>query len=694
MRGIDDKLGQSVKSAQLLLPENFHHRGMLEEGISSELDEKNIAFLSRAAKTMGIKYFYTMIKEDEKVVFVSSSATDAELIHPEKRTNYGDVYSSASKVLLDAFDSGLVAYEDSKDKWGHFHSVLVPMRGEDGMVYVAGADIEIDWLDHELHDILLHGLLDMFFSLLLLIPFVLVYAKQNKQNKRDMENAFLKHTKELKQLQYALDSHSIVAITNPKGTITCVNKMFEEVSGYARDEVIGQDHRIINSGNHDRNFWKEMYQTITKGRIWRGDVLNKAKDGTLYCLKTSIVPFLDDQGKHESYIAIRTDITDLKDYQELILKKEELVQTLLESVTEGIYGMDSLGICTFANKALLQILGYDREEEVVGKNVHELIHYARLDGTPYPSDECKIYKSSRNRASIDVDDEVYWKRDGTRVEVEYWSYPKLHNDEYDGAVVRFMDITQQNALKAEYHKQEQMLMQQSRLAQMGEMISMIAHQWRQPLGAISSTVVNLKFKIELESFDLQTPEGIDAMNRFFIENLNDIESYVGNLSSTIDDFRNFYSSDKKMASTSFRTVVERALKIVRTSMEINNIELIEDYEDESIFDMYDNEILQVVLNVLKNAQDNFKEKATNSPQIKIIAKKNALLICDNGGGIPKEILDKIFDPYFSTKNEKNGTGLGLYMSKTIIEEHHQGILAAHNQNGGVSFKIQLKDNHA
>jgi len=128
---------------------------------------------------------------------------------------------------------------------------------------------------------------------------------------------------------------------------------------------------------------------------------------------------------------------------------------------------------------------------------------------------------------------------------------------------------------------------------------------------------------------------------------------------------------------------------MRNSLKLDNIKLIEEYGDNTKLSMIDNEVIQVILNIVKNAQDNFAEKKIKKPHIKITSQDNTLYICDNGGGIPTNIIEKIFDPYFSTKHEKNGTGLGLYMSKTIIEDHHKGMLNAYNQDDGVCFSITL-----
>ena len=250
-------------------------------------------------------------------------------------------------------------------------------------------------------------------------------------------------------------------------------------------------------------------------------------------------------------------------------------------------------------------------------------------------------------------------------------------------------------LRDNLQKKDQQLFNQSRQAQMGEMISMIAHQWRQPLGAISSTVVNLQMKLELEAFDLNTKEGAQESKEYFTQRLSNVENYVQNLTTTIDDFRNFYKPNKKSVVTTLEHVVEKALSIVEKSLEVQGTKLILDAQSKKELKLYENEMMQVILNILKNAQDNFIDKKIKNPEIKIKIIENSIIICDNGGGIPEDIIENIFDPYFSTKDDKNGTGLGLYMSKTIVEEHHNGKISVENKNeiegtgAGACFIIEL-----
>ena len=249
-------------------------------------------------------------------------------------------------------------------------------------------------------------------------------------------------------------------------------------------------------------------------------------------------------------------------------------------------------------------------------------------------------------------------------------------------------------IEIEKNKQKQKIMEtQSRFAAMGEMISMIAHQWRQPLASIGTASYNLKHKILSEKFDLKTEQGRIEQTSFFNKKLEEIEFYVQNLTATIDDFRNFYKSDKVLVQTDINTPIENSLKIMQKDLESNNIKIKLDLQSKTLIKIYENEISHVIINILKNAQDKFLDKKLNNTHIEIatqdIDKGIKLDIYDNGGGIENENIDMIFEPYFSTKKDKNGTGIGLYMSKIIIENNHKGKISVSNDRDGVCFSIIL-----
>jgi C4-dicarboxylate-specific signal transduction histidine kinase len=214
---------------------------------------------------------------------------------------------------------------------------------------------------------------------------------------------------------------------------------------------------------------------------------------------------------------------------------------------------------------------------------------------------------------------------------------------------------------------------------MGEMLSMIAHQWRQPLSAISAASGSITLKAKMNKLDKETA----------IKLSSNITNYSQHLSTTIDDFKNFFKETKIKEQITFEDALKQTLDIVQVSLKNSNIEVVTKYNSDALLFTHVNELKHVILNIIKNAEDALLEKEIKDPKIVCETYDNSLSISDNAGGIPTKIMEKIFEPYFSTKKKKDGTGLGLYMSKTIIEEHCEGSLHVTNTDDGAKFTITI-----
>jgi signal transduction histidine kinase len=237
--------------------------------------------------------------------------------------------------------------------------------------------------------------------------------------------------------------------------------------------------------------------------------------------------------------------------------------------------------------------------------------------------------------------------------------------------------------EVEKNKKNQMLiLQQNRLALMGEMISMIAHQWRQPLNRIAILLETLNLKYNSNKLDQEN------MSKIYKE----LKNYIGYLSSTIDDFRNFFAKDEEAREFFIKEAILKTIALINPTFESHNIKIHTDIKNDKI-KSYQNALMQALINILNNA----KEALKNSPQKDIFIKaykkeKDAVIeIEDTGGGIDEKIMDKIFDPYFSTKEEKNGSGLGLYISKMLVLKQLKGSILVENTDKGAKFTIIVPD---
>ena len=237
---------------------------------------------------------------------------------------------------------------------------------------------------------------------------------------------------------------------------------------------------------------------------------------------------------------------------------------------------------------------------------------------------------------------------------------------------------------AERTKQEQLLIQQSKLAAMGNMIGNIAHQWRQPLGEINAILMHIGVRYSFKDFD----------EDFLTQKINACNKITSYMSNTISDFQNFFKPSKSKVVFEVNDACERASAILQASLKFHLIRFHFEQSEPSAILGYPNEFAQAILNILSNAKDVLIDRQVQDPFIRMSVKHGKtytlIKIEDNGGGIAPEYVERIFEPYFTTKHAKQGTGIGLYMTKMIIENNMNGIIVVHNTPSGVLFTIKLK----
>ncbi len=371
---------------------------------------------------------------------------------------------------------------------------------------------------------------------------------------------------------------------------------------------------------------------------------------------------------------------------------------LLSSMGEGVFGIDREGRCTFINDTALSILGYT-QNEVLGFDTHALFHHHAYVNGPIPKEECTIHRAIAAGESRSVE-EWFIRKDGRFFPALVSIAPiRTEEGETEGGVVVFQDITKrkedENAIRRlnetleervreEVDKSRQkdlLLIQQSRLASMGEMIHNIAHQWRQPLNTLAVILANIEDDYKYNEL---TAESLSRA-------VTKTKKILSQMSQTIDDFRDFFRSDKEATPFDVADVIEEALIIIDASLSNNNITLVKQYSRPLPCYGYPNQFSQAVLNLLTNAKEAIRERRESGGEIRIEAYRDAhglvVRISDDAGGFDPAVLPRIFDPYFTTKD--SGTGIGLYMARMIIERNHNGTITADNTPKGARITITI-----
>jgi len=476
----------------------------------------------------------------------------------------------------------------------------------------------------------------------------------------------------------AMDEHAIVSIADPAGRILSINKKFCDISQYSEAELIGQNHRILNSAYHPREFFTDMWRTIAGGKVWHGNICNKRKDGSHYWVASTIVPFLNEAGKPYQYVSMRTDITQLMEAEQQLADQASHSRAIMDNMSGGVVTIDDTGIITSFNLAAAAMFGY-ANNEVVGRNVSILI--------PNPQREAhdsyiQAYQTSGVAQILGIHREVEARRkDGSLFPINLVVSEITHNKRptYVGLI---QDITE--------HKRAEALLIAARdeanraNAAKSAFLSSMSHELRTPMNAI------LGFS-QLMSYD----PSLSDEHKSYVGEVIKAGDHLLILINEVLDLSRIESGtlDLSIVPVDVCAVVEESLSLVATLAAKRNIKISHRGLPGTTVRADSTRFTQALLNLLSNAIKYNREGGSVTLSVDPQgAERVRILVTDTGPGIPAERMQELFQP-FSRLGAENGaiegTGIGLTITRRIVEMMGGEVGAESEAGVGSTFWIEL-----
>jgi PAS domain S-box-containing protein len=494
--------------------------------------------------------------------------------------------------------------------------------------------------------------------------------------------------KELADQKFALDQHAIVATTDVQGTITYVNDKFCAISKYSRDELLGQNHRILNSHHHPAEFFKQMYHTIASGKVWHGELKNKAKDGSIYWVDTTIVPFMSGEGKPRQYVAIRADITERKRAEQAVSQSQSRLNGVIESATDAILTIDSRHRVILFNAAAEKMFGCPAAE-ALGQSVERFLperfraqhgqHIRRFGQTGV---------TNRSMGALGA----LWavRANGEEFQIEA-SISQVQAGAEKLFTVILRDVTQQKAAEREIHRLNEEL--ESRVVQRTAQLEAankeleaftysVSHDLRAPLRHIAGFS-----KILEEEFNAVLPPEAQR----YVERIQQGTHRMGSLVDELLNLTRVGRQSLTIQVTGLDTIVKDVVALLEPEQEGRKVEWkIADLP----FVECDPTLLRLVFqNLIGNALKYSRPRPTAVIEIGQIEKdgERAIFVRDNGVGFSMKYADKLFGVFqrLHRAEDFEGTGVGLATVQRIVQKHGGRVWAEAELDRGATFYFTL-----
>ena len=474
---------------------------------------------------------------------------------------------------------------------------------------------------------------------------------------------------ELASRKLAMDEHAIVAVTDTKGTITYANDKFCQISGYSREELIGKNHRILNSGHHPESFFTEMYRTIANGKTWHDEIKNRAKDGSHYWVDTTITPIKDANGNVVQYVANRTDITGLYKRDKAIRDQNERFSIALENMSQGLCVFDRQKRIIVSNELYASMYGLPKELVVPGTPLSEVIKLRVAHGL-YAGEGPDEY----------IEERLEWGENRTKQGVKVQELS-------DGRSIRILRQPLTGGGWVATHEDITESMRMERLK--NEFVSVVSHELRTPLTSLSGSL-----RLMTSGSLGEIPDKVNSLLGIACRNTERLTRLVNDILDV--EKINSNHMDFVFAPTDIVALAQRAIDENKAYGVENGVRLrLEENLGAAYANVDEDRMMQVLANILSNAA---KFSPLESEVVLRLSRQCGALrlaVDDTGSGIPKGKQSQLFNRFFqvdaSDRRSKQGTGLGLTIVKAIVEKHGSQIIVESEVGKGSTFYFDLEE---